>query len=69
MLMTRIAAPYALVDGSLCHLYPLNLAQAYWATSLCELTEAFVRAVQPDQVSLSRMSSPNAQGVRTTSNV
>jgi hypothetical protein len=40
--MTRIGAPYALFDGSLCHLYPLNLAQAYLAASLCELTEAFV---------------------------
>jgi len=40
--MTRIGASYALVDGSLCHLYPLNLAQAYLAASLCELTEAFV---------------------------
>src|SRR5579862_8146859 len=27
--MTRIGAPFALVDGSLCHLYALNLAQAY----------------------------------------
>ena len=44
--MTRIGAPYALVDGSLCHLYPLNLAQAYLAASLCELAEAFVPAIQ-----------------------
>jgi hypothetical protein len=58
--MTRIGAPYALVDGSLCHLYPLNLAQAYLAASLCELTEAFVLAIQPDQVSLQRTSFPNA---------
>ena len=42
MLMTRIGAPFPLVDGSLCH---LNLAQAYLAASLCELTEAFVLAV------------------------
>jgi len=44
MLMTRIGAPFALVDGSLCHLYTLNSAQAYLAASLCELTEAFVLA-------------------------
>jgi hypothetical protein len=60
MLMTRIGAPFALVDGSLCHLYTLNLAQAYLAASLCELTEAFVLAIQPDQVSLPRTSIPNA---------
>ena len=30
MLMTRIGAPFALVDGSLCHLYTLNLAQHIW---------------------------------------
>ena len=61
MLMTRIGAPFALVDGSLCHLYTLNLSQAYLAASLCELPEAFVsRATQPDQVSLPRTSIPNA---------
>jgi hypothetical protein len=58
--MTRIGAPFALVDGSLCHLYPLNLAQAYLAASPCELTEAFVLAIQLDQVSLPRTSIPNA---------
>ena len=36
MLMTRIGAPFALVDGSLCHLLE------YLAASLCELTEAFI---------------------------
>jgi hypothetical protein len=60
MLVTRIGAPFALVDGSLCHLYTLNLAQAYLAASLCEFTEAFVLAIQPDQVSLPRTSIPNA---------
>ena len=31
MLMTRIGAPFALVDGSHCHLYTLNLAQSiFW---------------------------------------
>ena len=54
--MTRIGAPYALVDGSLCNLYPLNLAQAYLAASVCELIAAFVLAIQPDQVSLPRTS-------------
>ena len=44
MLMTRIGAPLALVDGSLCHLYTLNLAEAYLA-ALCELTEAYVLAI------------------------
>ena len=67
MLMTRIGAP--LVDGNLCHLYTLNVAQAYLAASLCELTEAFVLAIQPDQVSLPRTSIPNAWGVRTTSKI
>src|SRR5216684_4517961 len=52
MLMTRIGAPFALVDRSLCHLYPLNLAQAYLAASLCESIESFVLAIRPDQVSL-----------------
>ena len=42
MLMTRIGAPFALVDSNLCNLYTLNVAQAYLAASLCELTEAFV---------------------------
>jgi hypothetical protein len=60
MLMTRIGAPFALVNGSLCHLYILNLAQAYLAASLCELTEACVLAIQPDQVTLPRTSIPNA---------
>ena len=60
MLMTRIGAPFAQVDGSLCPLYPLNLSQAYLAASLCELTEVFVLAIQPDQVSLPRTSIPNA---------
>ena len=60
MLMTRIGAPFALVDRSLCHLYTLNLAQVYLAASLCELTEAFVLAIQHDQVSLPRASIPNA---------
>ena len=61
MLMTRIGAPFALVDGSLCHLYTLNLsARICLAASLCELTEAFVLAIQPDQVSLPRTSIPNA---------
>jgi hypothetical protein len=69
MLMTRIWAPFALVDGSLCHLYTLKLAQVYLAASLRELTEAFVLAIQSDQVLLPRTNSPNAQGVRTTSNV
>ena len=58
--MTRSGAPFDLVDGSHCHLYTLNLAQAYLAASLCELTEAFVVAIQPDQVSLPRTSIPNA---------
>ena len=44
--MTRIGAPFALVDGNLCHLYTLNVAQAYLAASLCELTEAFVLPIQ-----------------------
>jgi hypothetical protein len=69
MLMARIGAPFALVDGSLCHLYSLNLAQAYLAACLCDLTEAFVLAIQPDQVSLPRTSIPNAWGVRTTSKI
>ena len=60
MLLTRIGAPLALVDGSLCHLCTLNLAQVYLAASLCELTEAFVLAIQPDQVSLPGASIPNA---------
>jgi len=59
MLMTRIGAPFALVDGSLCHLHTLNLAQAHLA-ALCELTEAFVLAIPPDQVSLPRTSVTNA---------
>ena len=67
--MTRIGAPYALVDGSLCHLYPLNLAQAYLPASLCELTEAFVLAIQRDQVSLRPTSIPNVYGVRITSKI
>jgi hypothetical protein len=46
MLMTRIGAPLALVDGSLCHLYTLNIAKAYLVASLCKLTEAFVLAIQ-----------------------
>ena len=58
--MTRIGAPFVLVDRSLCHLYTLNLAQVYLAASLYELTEAFVLAIQPDQVSLPRTSIPNA---------
>ena len=58
--MTIIGAPNALVDRSLCHLYTVNLAQAYLAASLCELTEAFVLAIQPDQVSLPGASIPNA---------
>ena len=45
MLMTKIGAPFALVDGSLCHLYTLNFSAAYLAASLCELTEAFVLAL------------------------
>jgi hypothetical protein len=61
MLMTRIGAPFALVDGNLCHLYTLKLAQVYLAASLPELIEAFVLAIQSDQVSLPRTSSPNAQ--------
>jgi hypothetical protein len=69
MLMTRMGAPFAPVDGSLCHLYTLKLAPVYLAASLGELIEAFVLAIQSDQVSLPRTSSPNAQGVRTTSNV
>ena len=68
MLMTRIEAPFALVDGSLCHLYTLNLAQVYLAASLCELIAAFVLAIQPDQVSLPR-TSPNAQSVRAPSKI
>ena len=56
MLMTGSGAPFALVHGSLCHLYTLNVPQAYLAASLCELTEAFVLAIQPDQVSLPRTS-------------
>ncbi len=60
MLMTRIEAPFAPVDGSLCPLYPLNLAPVCLGVSLCELTEAFVLAIQPDQVSLPRTSTPNA---------
>jgi hypothetical protein len=60
MLMTRSGAPFALVDGSLCHLYTLNLAQAYLAASLCELIAAFVLASQPEQVSLPQTSIPNA---------
>ena len=60
MLVTRIGAPFALVDGSLCHLYPLNLAQAFWLLSSANLAEAFVLAIQPDQVSLPRTSIPNA---------
>ena len=59
MLMTRIGAPFALVDGSLCHLYTLKLRRYIWLL-LCELTEAFVLAIQPDQVSLPRTSIPNA---------
>src|ERR1700688_3909050 len=51
MLMTRIGAPFALVDGSLCHLYTLNLAQVYLAASLRELTEAFVLAISLTKVS------------------
>ncbi len=69
MLVTRIRAPFALVDCSFCHLYILNLAHAYLAACLCKLTEACVLAVQPDQVSLPRMSIPNAWGVRTTSKI
>ena len=69
MLMTRMGAPFGLVDGSLCHLYTLNFSAAYLAASLCELTEAFVLAIQPDQVSLPLMSIPNAWGVRTTSKI
>ncbi len=60
MLMTRIGAPLALLDGSLRPLYSLNLAQDILPASLCELTEAFVLAIQPDQVSLPRTSIPNA---------
>lgn len=60
MLMTRIGAPFALVDGSLCHPYTLNFAQVYLAASRCELTEACVLAIQLDQVSLPRTSIPNA---------
>jgi hypothetical protein len=53
MLMTRIGAPLTLVDGSLCHLYHFEPgARHIWLLPLCELTEAFVLAVQPDQVSL-----------------
>ena len=69
MLMTRIGAPFALVDSSLRPLYTLNLAQAEFPASLCELTEAFVLAIQPDQVSLPRTSIPNAYGVRTMSKI
>ena len=69
MLRTRMGAPFALVDGSLHHLYTLKLAQVYLAASLCELTEAFVLANQPDQVSLPRTSIPNAWCVRTTSKI
>ena len=58
-----------MVDGSLCHLYTLNFSAAYLAASLCELTEAFVLAIQPDQVSLPRTRIPNAQGVRATSKI
>ena len=58
--MTRSGAPFDLVDGSLCHLYTLNFSAAYLAASLCELTEAFVLAIQPDHVSLPRMSISNA---------
>ena len=67
MLMTRIGAPFALVDSSIviCTL----LAQAYLAAALRELTEAFVLAIQPDQVSLPRTSIPNAQGVRAMSKI
>ena len=60
MLMTRIGALFALIDRSLCHLYTLNFAQVCLAASLCELTEAFVLAIQPDQVSLPGTSIPNA---------
>jgi hypothetical protein len=60
MLMTRMGAPFGLVDGSLCHLYTLNLAQVYLAASLCELIAAFVLAIQPDRVTLPRTSIPNA---------
>jgi hypothetical protein len=68
--MTKSGAPFDLVDGSHCHLYTLNLAQSiFLAASLCELTEAFVLAIQPDQVSLPRTSIPNAWGVRTTSKI
>ena len=69
MLMTRIGSPFPLVDGSLCHLYPLNLAQAYLAASLCDLTEAFVLATQPDQASLPTNEYFEAQGARTTSKI
>jgi hypothetical protein len=60
MLVTRIGAPFALVDGNLCHLYALNLALAYLAAFLGDLTEAFVLAIQPDQASLPRTSISNA---------
>ena len=60
MLMTRIGALFALVGRSLCHLYTLNFSASYLAASLCELTEAFVLAIQPDQVSLPRTSIPSA---------
>jgi len=68
MLMTRIGAPFALVDGNLCHLYTLDVAQAYLAASLCELTEAFVLAISLTK-SLPRTRIPNASGVRTTSKI
>jgi len=55
-----MGAPFGLVDGSLCHLYTLNLAQVYLAASLCELIAAFVLAIQPDRVTLPRTSIPNA---------
>jgi hypothetical protein len=60
MLMTRSGVPFALVDGSLCHLYSSNLAQDICLPPSCELTEAFVLAIQPDKVSLPRTSIPNA---------
>ena len=69
MLMTRIGAPFALVDGNLCHLYTLNVAQAYLAGSLRELTEPSFWLFKPGQVSLPRTSIPNAWGVRTTSKI